>query len=67
MRFFEKLDDFVGGARAVRFYFTRRWFFKELLVERRLLREEMVALGEEAALASTPAESLPAAPTGHTV
>ncbi|HEY9286331.1 MAG TPA: lysophospholipid acyltransferase family protein, partial [Pyrinomonadaceae bacterium] len=52
VRFSEKMDDFVGGARAVRFYLTRRWFFKELLVERRLLREEMQALGEEAARAA---------------
>ena len=52
VRFSEKMDDFVGGARAVRFYLTRRWFFKELLVERRRLREEMQALGEEAARAA---------------
>jgi glycerol-3-phosphate O-acyltransferase / dihydroxyacetone phosphate acyltransferase len=47
--FFERLDGFIGGARAIRFYLTRRWFFKELLVERKRLREEMIALGEEAA------------------
>ena len=52
VRFFEKLDEFVGGARAVSFYLTRRWFFKELLVERRRLYEEMTALGREAAAAS---------------
>ncbi|HLL77528.1 MAG TPA: lysophospholipid acyltransferase family protein [Pyrinomonadaceae bacterium] len=67
VRFSEKIDDFVGGARAVRFYLTRRWFFKELLVERRRLREEMQALGEEAARASSSGASLPSAPTGHTV
>ena len=48
VRFAEKLDGFVGGARALRFYFTRRWFFKELLAERRRLRAEITALGEEA-------------------
>jgi glycerol-3-phosphate O-acyltransferase/dihydroxyacetone phosphate acyltransferase len=47
--FSEQLDGFVGGARALRFYLTRRWFFKELLAERRRLREEITALGEEAA------------------
>ena len=67
VRFSEKMDDFVGGARAVRFYLTRRWFFKELLVERRRLREEMQALGEEAARAAATGTPLPAAPTGHTV
>jgi glycerol-3-phosphate O-acyltransferase/dihydroxyacetone phosphate acyltransferase len=60
--FFEKLDGFVGGARAIRFYLTRRWFFKELLVERKRLREEMLALGEEAAASVMPAE-----PTRNTI
>ena len=60
VRFFERLDEFVGGARAVSFYLTRRWFFKELLVERRRLYEEIVALGREAAAA-------PAGPSGHTI
>jgi len=56
--FFERLDGFVGGARAIRFYLTRRWFFKELLVERKRLREEMIALGEEAeAVGGTAAET----------
>lgn len=49
VRFAEELDGFVGGARALRFYFTRRWFFKELLAERRRLREEIAALGAAAA------------------
>ncbi len=67
--FFEKLDGFVGGARAIRFYLTRRWFFKELLVERKRLREEMIALGEEAAAAVVPAAAvvMPAAPTRNTI
>jgi len=65
--FFEKLDGFVGGARAIRFYLTRRWFFKELLVERKRLREEMIALGEEAAAATDAAVVMPAAPTSNTI
>ena len=66
--FFERLDGFVGGARAIRFYLTRRWFFKELLVERKRLREEMIALGEEAAAASgAAAVVMPAAPTSNTI
>ncbi|HKP72645.1 MAG TPA: hypothetical protein VJT82_06890, partial [Pyrinomonadaceae bacterium] len=64
--FFEKLDEFVGGARAIRFYLTRRWFFKELLVERRRLREEMIALGEEAAAAAA-TTMMPAEPTRTTI
>ncbi|HEY0098871.1 MAG TPA: 1-acyl-sn-glycerol-3-phosphate acyltransferase [Pyrinomonadaceae bacterium] len=65
--FFERLDGFVGGARAIRFYLTRRWFFKELLVERKRLREEMIALGEEAAAAGSHAVVMPAAPTSNTI
>ncbi|MCA1815497.1 MAG: lysophospholipid acyltransferase family protein [Acidobacteria bacterium] len=73
VRFFEKLDGFVGGARALRFYLTRRWFFKELLAERRRLREEIAALGEEAAreTAAAAAAATPALvsnePTRHTI
>jgi len=71
--FFERLDDFVGGARAIRFYMTRRWFFKELLVERKRLREEMIALGEEAAAATDATAAaaavvvMPAEPTRNTI
>ena len=66
--FFEKLDGFIGGARAIRFYLTRRWFFKELLVERKRLREEMIALGEEAAAVTAAAVAvMPAAPTRNTI
>ncbi|MCA1613323.1 MAG: hypothetical protein LC800_04015 [Acidobacteria bacterium] len=68
VRFFERLDEFVGGARAVSFYLTRRWFFKELLVERRRLYEEMAALGREAAEAAGAAHAAaPSAPTGHMI
>ncbi len=54
IRFFEELDRFVGGARALLFFVMRRRFFQRLLVERRSLRAEMVALGEEAARAGAP-------------
>jgi 1-acyl-sn-glycerol-3-phosphate acyltransferase len=47
VRFSEELDGFIGGARALRFYLTRRWFFKELLIERRRLREEIESLGAQ--------------------
>jgi glycerol-3-phosphate O-acyltransferase/dihydroxyacetone phosphate acyltransferase len=48
VRFSEELDQFVGGAKALLFFITRRWFFKRLLVERRAIRDEIVALGSEA-------------------
>ncbi|MFL6229767.1 MAG: lysophospholipid acyltransferase family protein [Pyrinomonadaceae bacterium] len=67
VRFFEELDGFVGGARALRFYLTRRWFFKELLAERRRLREEITALGDEAARLDAPAPLVSNAPTRHTI
>jgi 1-acyl-sn-glycerol-3-phosphate acyltransferase len=64
IRFFEELDRFVGGARAILFFFMRRRFFQRLLVERRNLRAEMIALGEEAARAGAPV--LPPDPTRTT-
>ena len=48
VRFFEELDRFVAGARALLFFVTRRWFFKKLLVERRAIHEEILALGSKA-------------------
>ncbi len=51
IRFFEELDRFVGGARALLFFFMRRRFFQRLLIERRNLRDEISALGAEAAAA----------------
>jgi glycerol-3-phosphate O-acyltransferase/dihydroxyacetone phosphate acyltransferase len=67
VRFFEKLDGFIGGARALRFYLTRRWFFKELLAERRRLREEIAALGAEAARHNATPAMVSTAPTRHTI
>ena len=43
IRLFEELDRFVGGARAMLFF-----------VMRRNLRDEIIALGEEAARAGAP-------------
>jgi 1-acyl-sn-glycerol-3-phosphate acyltransferase len=48
VRFWEELDRFVAGARALAFFTTRRWFFKKLLVERRAIHEEILSLGSEA-------------------
>lgn len=48
IRFAEELDSFIGGAKAVVYFITRRWFFNRLLVERRAIREEIQALGDEA-------------------
>jgi glycerol-3-phosphate O-acyltransferase / dihydroxyacetone phosphate acyltransferase len=47
VRFFEEFDEFVGSAKALLFFFTRRWFFKRLMVERRAIRDEIIALGDE--------------------
>jgi hypothetical protein len=57
VRFFEEFDQFVGGAKALLFFITRRRFFKQLLVERRAIHEEIIALGNEAtseALSTSP-------------
>jgi len=48
MRFLEEIDAFAGGLRAMAFFLTRRRFFVRLLAERRAIREEILALGEEA-------------------
>lgn len=48
VRFYEELDRFIAGARALVFFVTRRWFFKKLLVERRAIRDEILSLGNEA-------------------
>lgn len=48
VRFFEEFDQFVGGNKALLFFITRRGFFKRLMVERRAIHNEIVALGDEA-------------------
>jgi len=50
MRFSEEWDTFSGGLRALAFFITRRRFFVRLLAERRAIRSEIVALGQEATL-----------------
>jgi glycerol-3-phosphate O-acyltransferase/dihydroxyacetone phosphate acyltransferase len=52
IRFFEELDKFLGGLRALAFFLTRRRFFVRLLAERNAIRGEILALGEEAAIAA---------------
>lgn len=52
IRFFEGLDSFLGGLRALAFFLTRRRFFVRLLAERKAIRNEILALGEETAILS---------------
>jgi glycerol-3-phosphate O-acyltransferase/dihydroxyacetone phosphate acyltransferase len=49
VRFFEELDSFIGGARALAYFIMRRRFLFKLMAERRRIREEILALGDEAA------------------
>jgi 1-acyl-sn-glycerol-3-phosphate acyltransferase len=49
IRFFEELDKFQGGLRALAFFLVRRRFFVRLLAERKAIRSEILALGEETA------------------
>lgn len=49
IRFFEGLDEFLGGVRALAFFLMRRRFFVRLLAERNAIRSEILALGEETA------------------
>jgi len=50
--FFEKIDTFMGGLRALSFFLTRRRFFVRLLAERKAIRNEILALGDEVTLGS---------------
>ena len=52
VRFFEELDAFLGGLRALAFFLTRRRFFVRLLAERNAIRHEILTLGDEAAVAT---------------
>lgn len=49
IRFFEEFDRFLGGLRALAFFLVRRRFFMRLLAERKAIRSEILALGEESA------------------
>ena len=45
--FFEGIDSFMGGSRALVFFLMRRRFFVRLLAERNAIRNEILALGNE--------------------
>jgi hypothetical protein len=45
--FFEELDRFLGGLRALTFFLVRRRYFVRLLAERNAIRSEILALGSE--------------------
>ncbi|HKO44755.1 MAG TPA: 1-acyl-sn-glycerol-3-phosphate acyltransferase [Pyrinomonadaceae bacterium] len=47
IRFFEGIDSFMGGSRALAFFLMRRRFFVRLLAERNAIRNEILALGDE--------------------
>lgn len=48
LHFREKFERFVGGTRALAFFITERGFFRQLLEERRAIRREIIALGDQA-------------------
>lgn len=45
--FFERLDRFLGQARAMAFFVVRRRWFNRILAERQAIREEILELGKE--------------------
>ena len=49
IRFSEELDRFLGGLRALVFFLRRRRFFVRMMAERNAIRNEILALGDEAA------------------
>lgn len=52
IRFKEELDSFLGGLRALAFFLRRRKFFVRLMAERNAIRNEILSLGDEAAVAT---------------
>jgi len=52
IRFSEELDRFFGGLKALTFFLRRRRFFVRLIAERNAIRNEILALGDEAAIAT---------------
>jgi ABC-type multidrug transport system fused ATPase/permease subunit len=52
IRFAEELDSFFGGLRALVFFLRKRRFFVRLIAERNAIRNEILALGDEVALAT---------------
>lgn len=51
VRLFEEFDKSIGGLRALAFFLMRRRFFIRLLAERKAIHKEILALGEETAIA----------------
>lgn len=47
LRYMEEFDRFVAGVSAALFFLTERRFFRHLLAERRAIRREILALGDE--------------------
>jgi 1-acyl-sn-glycerol-3-phosphate acyltransferase len=45
--FFEEIDGFLGALRALTFFVVRRRFYVRLLAERKAIRSEILALGDE--------------------
>ncbi len=45
--FFEELDQFLGGLRALAFFLVKRRFFVRLMAERKAIRNEILSLGNE--------------------
>jgi hypothetical protein len=52
IRFFEELDQSLGGLRALAFFLVRRRYFVRLLAERRAIRNEILSLGKEILVAA---------------
>lgn len=50
--FFEEIDRFLGGLRALSFFLMKRRFYVRLLAERKAIRNEILALGDEVSLAA---------------
>jgi len=49
VRFFEEIDRFYGSFAALALFVLKRRFFVRLLAERAAIRQEIIALGEDAA------------------
>lgn len=47
VRFAEEFDRAAGAAKAILFFVTRGYFAKRLLVERGMIRNQIIALNKE--------------------
>jgi 1-acyl-sn-glycerol-3-phosphate acyltransferase len=45
--FSEEIDEFLGGLRALTFFMMKRRYYVRLLAERKAIRSEILALGDE--------------------